>query len=188
MNLKKLFLTSALLCSGCVVSSSPEDVPVPANTPTLGNFAGCYQNMVRTTTNGPLHYLSMTIWPDQTINHGAIEAIRVVSPDSDTLKVSAFANHQVVKEQSFISGVDFEFRDGQILLPEKLEGSGAGEPGNVFIGAMHTSRLIGLDQQGQGYLQESTSFAGTAFLVIPVAGQVNEAFRFATSERLCDNE
>lgn len=188
MNLKKLFLSAALLCSGCVVSSSPDDVPAPASTPTLGNFAGCYQNMIRTSANGPRHYLSMTIWPTQTIDHGGIEAIRVTSPSSDTLKVSAFANHQVVKEQSFVLGVDFVFRNGQILLPEKLEGSGAGEPGNVFIGAMHTSRLIGLDQQGQGYLQESTSFAGTAFLVIPVAGQVSEAFRFATSEHFCDNE
>ncbi len=35
-------------------------------------------------------------------------------------------------------------------------------------------------------MQESATFAGTAFLVIPMAGNVRDAFRFPRSQELCN--
>ena len=35
-------------------------------------------------------------------------------------------------------------------------------------------------------MQESATFAGTAFLVIPMAGNVSDVFRFPKAQELCN--
>ncbi|WP_461516099.1 hypothetical protein [Porticoccus sp.] len=119
------------------------------------------------------------------LDHEAIDAVRVEALPGNKLMVSAFTDHKVVKRQTFVAGEDFEFQSGQIVLPAKLVGSGAREPGNVFIGAMRSATRLGIDEQGQGYVQETTALAGTAFLVIPVAGKVNETSDYSRDEMLC---
>ncbi|TNE78239.1 MAG: hypothetical protein EP334_05185 [Gammaproteobacteria bacterium] len=119
------------------------------------------------------------------MRHDQISAIQVMGLPDHILKIVAYADHQVVLEQSFSSERDFQFIGGKVLLPSRRAVSGAGEPGNPFIGAMQTDIQIGMDSVGKGYVQETTTFAGTAFLVIPVAGKINETIHFETDPSLC---
>ncbi len=183
---KALFLGVALLGSGCVVSDNPENIPAAAMTTDLGNFSGCYLNRSSADSAAQTHFLTRIIWPGQALDHSAIDAVNVDPLPGNRFMVAAVANHHVVQRQTFVAGENFEFQSGQILLPARLEGSGAREPGNVFIGAMRSATRIGIDDRGQGYVQETTAIAGTAFLVIPVAGKVHETIRFERAADLCD--
>jgi len=186
MRYKAVFLNLVLLCTGCVVSSGPDNLPTPARATDLSSFSGCYLNRSSADSAARTHFLTNTIWPGQMLDHAAIDAVRVEALPGNKLIVSAFTDHEEVQQQPFVAGEDFECQSGQILLPAKLIGSGAREPGNVFIGAMRSATRIGIDEQGQGYVQETTAIAGTAFLVIPVAGKVNETTRFEMSPDLCE--
>lgn len=187
MRYKAFFLGVALLGSGCVVSDNPENIPAAAKTTDLGSFSGCYLNRGSSDSAAQTHFLTNTIWPEQALDHSAIDAVQVEALPGNRLRVAAVADHHVVQRQTFVAGEDFEFQSGQIVLPARLEGSGAREPGNVFIGAMRRATRIGMDNRGQGYVQETTAIAGTAFLVIPVAGKVRETIRFETAADLCDS-
>lgn len=186
MQYKAILLGVVLSSSGCVVSDNPENIPTPINTTDLSSFAGCYLNRSGSDDPARSHFLTNTIWPEQTLDHSTIDAVKVDALPGNKLMVSAFTDHQVVQQQTFVAGEDFEFQSGQIVLPAKLAGSGAREPGNVFIGAIRSATRIGMDEQGKGYIHETTAIAGTAFLVIPVAGKVNKTTRFEMSPDLCE--
>lgn len=57
--------------------------------------------------------------------------------------------------------------------------------GNVFIGVGHESQDLFLDEHGIARFQQSAAFACTAFLVIPVTGNVRDALRFPKVPELC---
>ncbi len=182
MRYKAVFLNLMLLCTGCVVSSGPDNLPTPARATDLSSFSGCYLNRSSADSAAQTHFLN-TIWLGQMLDHAAIDAVRVEALPGNKLMVSAFTDHEVVQRHTCVAGEDFEFQSGQIVLPAKLIGSGARELGNVFIGAIRSATRLGIDEQRQGYVQETTALAGTAFLVIPVAGMVNETTRFEMSPR-----
>jgi hypothetical protein len=58
--------------------------------------------------------------------------------------------------------------------------------GNVFIGVARDATTLGLDSDGNGRVENTTVLAGTAFLIIPVAGSMREAARFKRAPHLCD--
>ena len=57
--------------------------------------------------------------------------------------------------------------------------------GNVFIGAGYATQELGIDESGHGKLKETATFAGTGFLVIPIAGHVRDSYRFRKSQEEC---
>jgi hypothetical protein len=91
------------------------------------------------------------------------EAIDIRHEDSSRLVVSAISMGVVIKQSKFEAGKDFYFKDGRIELKREYVSSGAGEPGNPFIGVATSKTVLGLDAYGQGHVSQSTAFAGTDF-------------------------
>jgi len=151
----------------------------------LSGFTGCYENQSTPLKPGPNHYLSQIIWPDRSLTHTAIEAIKVSALDDRTLQVTAYAKKHAVLNQTFTVGEDFQFEAGQIVLPSRTTVSTAREPGNPLIGTVQTRVRLGVEETGRGYTRETTTVVGTAYLFIPVAGQVSETIRFNTARPLC---
>lgn len=88
---------------------------------------------------------------------------------------------------NFWEGEDFEFKAGRIELKRDYVASGAREPGNPFIGVVTSKTLLGLDDSGQGRISQSTAFAGTGFLIIPVAGKTSNTQKIERApSRLCN--
>lgn len=150
----------------------------------LSSFDGCYENRGETGEGAGPRFLSVTIWPNADLAHKDIEAVQVNAIGNDTVRVTAFAAHRVVRQDTFIEGKDFIFRSGQISISRAI-GSAATEHGNVFIGAGIEATTLGVDAAGNGRSVESATFAGTAFLVIPIAGSVNDTARFNRAGGLC---
>ena len=132
-----------------------------------------------------MRYLSAVIWPKEQLPHEQIMAIKVVFEEPRSLRVSALSSEGTTKEGIFVDGADFHLTSGQIQIQSDTVASFAYPAGNVFIGAGHQSQALGLDTRGDARMQESATFAGTAFLVIPTAGNVRDAFRFPRSPELC---
>lgn len=149
----------------------------------LKSLAGCYRN--RGEGEG-VRYLSSVIWPKEQLMHEQISAIKVVYEEPRSLRVAALSSEGTAKEGIFVEGTDFHLSSGRIQIQSDTVASFAYPAGNVFIGAGHQSQSLGLDSRGDARMQESATFAGTAFLVIPMAGNVRDAFRFPRSQELCN--
>ncbi|NHK96870.1 MULTISPECIES: hypothetical protein [Rubrivivax] len=150
----------------------------------LESLAGCYENRAHVGKGVGLMFLSSIIWPDSKLPHGDITAVEVRSLMDDKVSVSAHTSNGVIKEQVFASGRDFTFESGQVRLTRPF-GSAASESGNVFIGVGTQTKKLGIDSDGNGRAVSSASFAGTAFLVIPIAGGVSDVGRFTRNRALC---
>lgn len=175
-------ISAALLC-GCISTKPSNDLGFTRAT-SLAAFDGCYENRGETGKGAGPRFLSRTIWPKADLAHKDIEAIQVSVIGNDAVRVTAYAAHQVVRQDTFVEGKDFTFRSGQITISHAF-GSAATEPGNPFIGAGIGSTTLGVDAAGNGRSMESATFAGTAFLVVPIAGSVNDTARFNRSTDLC---
>lgn len=183
MRLPACLLLFALL-SGCVLSAKPGPSSDFAKAISLSSFNGCYENQGEVESGNSISYLSSYIWPKLDIEKNDIDAILVQSIDEKTMKVSAFSHHQMVRQDTFILGRDFEFDSGRIKITHAI-GSAAREPGNPFIGVVFSTTELGVDSVGDGRLQDTSTYAGTAFLVIPAVGNVSQAASFKKSEVLC---
>lgn len=150
----------------------------------LESLAGCYENRAQVGKGVGLMFLSAIIWPDSKLPHGDVTAVEVRSLMDDKVSVVAHTSNGVIKEQVFTSGRDFIFESGQVRLTRPF-GSAARESGNVFIGVGAQTKTLGVDSDGNGRALSSASFAGTAFLVIPIAGGVSDVGRFTRSRTLC---
>jgi hypothetical protein len=102
------------------------------------------------------------------------------------MPLDAIANSHVVRQDDFVAGRDFTFAGGQITIRKKTEASAGIPSGNIFIGIARDATTLGLDSDGNGRVENTTALAGTAFLIIPVAGSMRDAARFKRAPRLCD--
>jgi len=168
---------------GCALSTAPKNDAGFSAVKDLQSLEGCYRN--RGEGEGE-RYLSAIIWPEEQLAHKQITAIKVIFEGPRSLSVVGVSTDGPVKEGIFVEGKDFYLVSGQIETKSDTIASFAYPAGNVFIGAGHQSQVLGLDARGDGRVQESATFGGTAFLVIPVAGNVREAFRFPRRPELCN--
>ena len=167
----------------CAISTAPKDDTGFSDVKDIKSLAGCYRN--RGEGEGA-RYLSAVIWPKEQLPHELISAIRVVFEEPRSLRVAALGPEGTSKEGIFVEGTNFHVTSGRIQIQSDTVASFAYPAGNVFIGAGHQSQSLGLDPRGDARMQESATFAGTAFLVIPIAGNVRDAFRFPRSKDLCN--
>lgn len=179
--LRGVFLTLAAICGGCV-SSGPKSEVKFAQVHDLQALAGCYTNQGE---GQGVPYLSRFIWPKAKLDHSKVKAIRVLSAGEGALLVSAEAEGAVLKQGVFVEGRDFTLSPEGIPGHSGFEYSLAYPAGNVFIGLMHSSQTLGLDESGDARVQERSTVAGTAFLVIPLAGVIKDAYRFPRDPSLC---
>lgn len=114
--------------------------------------------------------LSSIIWPDGFEAETRPQAVLIEKGHGESLVASAISDGVVLKQSQFREGEDFEFTSGRIELKRDYAASGAREPGNPFIGIMTSKTMLGLNASGQGRISQSTTFAGTGFLIIPIAG------------------
>ncbi|MHB1214070.1 MAG: hypothetical protein ACYCY9_03690 [Thiobacillus sp.] len=174
--------SAALLC-GCISTKPNNDLGF-TETASLASLDGCYNNRGETGKGAAKRFLSAAIWPSIGLVHKDVEAVQVSLTGSDTVRVTAFAGRRIIRQETFVEGKDFTFRSGQITVSRAF-GSAGGGAGNVFIGAGVETTTLGVDTAGNGRWVESAKFAGAAFLIIPVAGSVNDATRFNRATELC---
>jgi hypothetical protein len=175
-------LVLATLCSGCVLRTAPKGDEGFANIRGLEALVGCYTNI------GEGHekrYLSAAIWPTSDIQHAGVSAIQVDLEPPSSLRVSARLSGATIKESVFVEGKDFHLSSGGIERGGGLMVSLAYPAGNPFLGLAHESVVLGIDKSGNARVQEAGTFGGVAFLIIPVAGHVRDAFRFPRNPDLC---
>jgi hypothetical protein len=179
------WLWAVLLVAGCAVSTGPDEVPELVAQPDLAAFSGCFRNCEVSADGPAVLCLSSMLWPEHFTPETRPEAVWIEQGEGESLVVSAISNRSVVKRSRFEAGKHFEFRDGFVELKRDYLASGAGEPGNPFIGVATSKTVLGLGSQGQGLAQQSSAFVGTGFLVIPIAGQVSDTHTFERDESLC---
>ncbi len=179
------FLLLLGLCNGCVLSSAPMNEANFATAEGIKAFEGCYQNLSEGGANAFKKYLSAVIWPEVKSDHSKIKAVRVVVSSEKTLGVTAETDGKIIHEGQFVEGTDFNLNFGRIKVKGDPMVSLAYPAGNVFIGAGYASQELGIDKSGAGKLQETATFAGTGFLVIPIAGHVRDSYRFRKVHDLC---
>ena len=173
-----ILLFLCVLGASCVLFTAPKNDVEFAIVKNISALAGTYQNKGETGGNVPPIYLSSILWPDKKLDHRAIETIRVKVASEKSLLVSALSGGQIVKEDAFVEGKDFRLISGQIQVANEIKTSWAYPAGNPFIGIMYGNRILGLDERGDGKLRSTEALAGTAFLVIPVAGGSRDNVRF----------
>lgn len=180
-----LVIIFCIMIQGCVFTNKPSDDADFKRLDKLDSVAGCYQNMGQSPPNSPDRYLSQVFWPESIVAHKSIDYIEVSVTSPETVVASAYSENGLVKQSEFHEGQHFKFQSGKITITNKLFGSLAYPAGNPFIGAGHTSVILGIDEQGHGKLTEKSTIAGTAFLFIPVAGQTSDTVRFIRIGESC---
>lgn len=168
---------------GCALSTAPKNDTGFAAAKDIQALAGCYRNRGEGERE---RYLSAVIWPKEKLDHDQIKAIHVVFEQPQNLRVAAIGAGGIIKEEIFAEGKDFHITSGRIKILSDTVASFAYPAGNVFIGVGHESKVLGLDEHGNARMQESATFAGTAFLVIPVTGNVRDVFKFPRIPALCN--
>ena len=186
--IKRAICLLLIFCSGCVFISAPKDNVGFSRVKGIHSLEGCYQNQGEGENVNLPRFLSAIIWPESKLNHREIELIRVVAIDDRTLKVTAESRETITQESLFVEGKDFHVSSGQIKVKSEPIISLAYPAGNVFIGVAYASQVIGIDDRGDGKLKETTTLAGTAFIVIPLAGHGRDSFRFKRIDELCKKQ
>lgn len=174
---RPVLILAAALLSGCVLSPDPE----PERTPLAGvaAFAGCYQNAGEPSEASSWRFLSSLFWPDNAIPPAQIEQIEVEPLSASVVRIRALAAGKVLTESDFREGEHFTREPDRLLLSGNWGSSLAAPADNPFTGAYHERISLWLDTQGDGRLTDESTFAGTAFLIIPIAGSVSAQRRFA---------
>lgn len=162
--------------TGCF--TGPSDNAGFGNIQDLAQLDGTYRNLGDSGNPQARVYLSEIIWPEDTsLPHKSIGAIEVRETAAGTLTVKALRRGTVIKEDTFVEGVNFTLQSGRILLKR-----GMSFPNDNIAGAAYTQIDIGIDARGQGKYRESGAFIGVG-LLIPVAIMGSSDVRF---ERLHD--
>lgn len=170
-------------CAGCVLNTAPKGDEGFAVAEGLQALVGCYSNVGE---GEGVRYLSATIWPNEKLAHDQITAVQVVLNQPKSLRVTAEAANGPIKESIFTEGEDFHLRSGQIETKSDLMASFLYPAGNVFIGVAYETETLGIDKSGNARLQETGGFAGTGFLIFPLAGHGRGAYRFPKNRTLCE--
>ncbi len=176
-----------LLFTGCASTEVTENDSGFAESHGLEAFIGCYRNCSDPLDGSAPVCLTSIIWPDVFTAETRPQAVYIRKGDGKSLVASAISDGAVLKQSQFWEGEDFEFKAGRIELKRDYVASGAREPGNPFIGVVTSKTLLGLDDSGQGRISQSTAFAGTGFLIIPVAGKTSNTQKIERApSRLCN--
>ncbi|WP_418141888.1 hypothetical protein NUW46_08890 [Marinobacter sp. MA] len=170
-------IAMCLFFAGCVSTEVEEEDTGFAKSPSLEAFVGCYRNCSDRSDGSEQTCLSSIIWPDSFTAVTRPQVVLIDKGDGKSLVASAISDGIVLKQSQFREGEDFEFANGRIELKRDYVASGAREPGNPFIGMMTSKTVLGLDASGQGRISQSTTFAGTGFLIIPIAGSTSSTLR-----------
>jgi len=178
------FILFSTLIVGCMLSSSPKGDTGFADVEKIESLTGCFRN----TGEGEegKRYLSAAIWPGDATPHKQVTAIRVDFEKPSSLRVTAIGTGGKIKEQLFVEGKDFHLASGKIKTKSDPIFSFAYPAGNVFIGVGYETQVLGVDERGNARLQEAGGLAGTAFLIIPIAGYGRDAFIFPRIPDLCN--
>lgn len=182
-----VLMTLFLFFTGCASTEVTENDIGFAESPNLDAFVGCYRNCSNPSDGSAPACLTSILWPDAFPSETRPEAVNIQKGDSNSLIASAISDGVVLKQSRFQEGEDFEFKAGLLELKREYIASGAREPGNPFIGVVTSKTTLGLDASGQGRITQSTAFAGTGFLIIPVAGKTSNTQKIERAPRdLCE--
>lgn len=173
-----LVLLAILLLAGCI-SSRPANQTRLIPITRLKSLQGSYKNSGESKDTSQPHYLSNVLWPDLPhATHASIDTVAVKITDHNEILIQAFNKDGLVKEQKFIAGRDFTLKRGQIHLKHKTALSLAYPADNPFIGTIHEKSILGVDAMGNGTLRTKSTIVGTAYLIIPLAGSLEEEVQF----------
>ncbi|WP_062271170.1 hypothetical protein [Endozoicomonas arenosclerae] len=186
MNKYILIIISAAFISGCAFTTKPNQDLGFAEAKSLAEFEGCYENCSDTSDGSALTCLSGKIWPKVFDPNNMPDEIFVEAKNNSELTVTAFKLGNEVEKSLFIEGEHFTFIKGRIELKREYIASGATEPGNVFIGVGTGKTVLGIDAKGEGRVEQSTSFAGTGFLVIPIAASGTDISKIRRKGASCN--
>lgn len=167
---KALSMALFLFFAGCASTEVEKADTGFAQSSSLEAFIGCYRNCSDPSDGSAQVCLSSIIWPDSFTAETRPQVVHIEKGDGESLVAAAISDGSVLKQSQFREGEDFDFKAGRIELKRDYAASGAREPGNPFIGIVTSKMMLGLDESGQGRISQSTSFAGTGFLIIPIAG------------------
>jgi hypothetical protein len=179
-------LLLAVVLGGCFASRPPDNVGF-GRTSTLRDLEGTYQNRGETGEGEPPIYLSEMIpaWASGMrdtvrIDHSSISTIQVHAVGDTALRVVAFGDAGVLREQTFVNGRDFDFNGGRIHLRHVLEA--VHDPDHMFVGVRYSSVQLGVDKKGQGKAAQATTGAALAGYFIPIVGHGSGQVRFVRIE------
>lgn len=182
-----VLITLSLLFAGCASTEVTENDTGFAQSPNLEAFVGCYRNCSNPSDGSAPVCLTSILWPDGYTSETRPEAVLIQRGDGNSLIASAISDGVVLTHSRFQEGEEFEFKAGLLELKREYIASGAREPGNPFIGVVTSKTVLGLDASGQGRISQSTAFAGTGFLIIPVAGKISDTQKIERAPReLCE--
>lgn len=161
--------------TSCFASRPPDNIGF-GTAHALQELAGTYRNLGESKEEN--YYLSMVIWPRDTLAlHKSIHTVSVRAIGDTALAVRGLGDGGVLKEQTFVSGKDFEFTGGRLRLRTKVENSlNTPEAGGLFVA--RTTQELGVDKKGQGKLKKRETVVGAAFLVVPIAATSSTEVRF----------
>ena len=186
MNRYIFTIISAVIISGCAFTTKPNQDSGFAEAKSLVQFEGCYENCSDKSDGSALTCLSSWIWPDVFGPKNMPDEIYVEAKNYSELTVTAFELGNEVKKSLFKEGEHFTFTKGRIELKRKYIASGATEPGNVFIGVGTGKTALGIDPKGDGRVEQSSSFAGTGFLIIPIAASSTDISKIKRKATSCN--
>lgn len=187
MRIALLFLLQICTLSSCVMYSAPENDANFSNESKLSDFVGCYKNIGESGEDNSQVLLSNVIWPNNNeLSHKKIKHINVQLIAKNSINVEALSGTEVIYNSTFVNDKDFTINEGLITIKSEFLGSLADESGNPFIGVASGSTTIGLDQNGNGKMSDTATFAGTAFIFIPLAGHIDSSVRFIKSTTECN--
>ncbi|RQO34000.1 hypothetical protein DBR37_12845 [Herminiimonas sp. KBW02] len=178
-----LFFLSSI--AGCVILNGPKNEAAFSEQTDLKELEGCYENRGDGGKANSYRYLASYIFNPIKPDVRQAHYIRVTSMGERSIKVSAESQGKVLQEQVFVEGRDFNFESGKIRIRSDGGATAPTQSGSVFLGVAQGSTYLGIDKNGDGKLQDSGTMLGTVFLVVPIAGHVNESFRFKKTPELC---
>lgn len=174
-----IFFTFALsLLNSCSTLKEPDRNLPFVKEVSLGRLEGKYRNKADGSVKSEAVYLSKLIFPNTDIKHDLVNFVEVKKISEDTLLAAACQSNKLVTLMMYKEGQDFKIEKGRIWLVKKSDFSFASPAGNPFIGYFSENQSIGIDKAGNGKLEQNTLIVGTAFVIIPVAGNDKEELRF----------
>lgn len=181
-----LSLLAVFSLSGCVMSTAPSQDVAYERIDNIESVTGCYQNLGEQPNPAVRRYLSQILWPADVTEHQDIEVVEVISFSANSLQATGLGAGKVLEQSEFVEGQHFELKAGKLKVTSEVMGSMAAESGNPFIGVAHDSVTLGIDKAGNAKLTEAGTFAGTAFIVIPVVSHISDAVRFVRTGDRCE--
>lgn len=144
----------------------------------LSKLEGKYQNRADGSAKSSAAYLSKLIFPEISIEHELINIVEVKRISEHALLTGACQSNKLITSRIYKEGQDFKIEKGRIWLVKQSDFSFTSPAGNPFIGYFSENQSIGIDEAGNGKLEQNTLMIGTAFVILPVVGNDKEELRY----------